>query len=105
MTIVGRLGDNPIGGTGVGVLLLAMLPSIGVRWVMLKVPASWCVSDTVGVVKSRAAPASMASPSSMVMSWISTADCMSPVPVISVSGDSSDGMLSPLMSSASAVEF
>lgn len=102
---VGRLGERPIAGTGVGVLLLAILPSMGLRWLMLKVLASWWVSETVGVAKSRAVPPSIVSPSSIVMSWIPTADCRLSVPVISVSGDSSDGMLSPLMSSASAVEF
>lgn len=39
------------------------------------------------------------------MSWIPTADCISAVSVISASGDSSDGKLSPFKSSGSAVEF
>lgn len=94
-----------MGGTGVGLVVLTMLPSIGARCVMLNVPASWWVSETVGVVRSREAPASMLSPSSMVMSWMPTSDWISVVPVISASGDSSDGILSPLSSSTSTVEF
>lgn len=102
--MAGRPGDNPIVGTGVGLVVFPILPSMAFRCVILKVPGSWCVSDTVGVFSSNDEPANMLSPSSMEISWIPTVDCISVVPVMSASGDSSDGMLSAFKSSVSTVD-
>ena len=66
--MAGRLGDRPMGATGAGFAVLPMLPSIGARWVMLNVPASWCVSETVGLVSSSEEPVNILSPSSMEIS-------------------------------------
>lgn len=102
--MAGRFGESPMVGTAVCVAVFT-LPSIGALCVMLNVSVSWWVSDTVGVVKSRDAPARMLSPSSMVISWMPTAERMPAFSAISVSGDSSEARLSPLMSSGSVVEF
>ena len=97
-------GESPIVGPVGVVASLSMLPSIAERCVMLKVPAS-CASETVGVVNPRgvSTAVSMLSPSSILMSWILTVDCMSaaPTPEISGSPDSSEAMLSALGSSGS----
>ena len=102
--IVVWAGERPIAGPVGVVASLIMLPSIAERCVMLKVPAS-CASETVGVVRPSgvSTAVSMLSPSSMLMSWIPTVDCISAAlpPAISGSPDSSETMLSPLGSSGS----
>lgn len=101
---MGRLGERPIAGPGVGVVF-GRLPSMGALCVMLNVPASG-ISETVGVVRSKAAPAKVLSPSSIAISWKPTAGGISLVPDISASWDSSDWTLSVAFnSSASVVEF
>lgn len=71
---------------------------------MLKVPASG-ISDTVGVVRSRAVPTRVLSPSSIVTSSNPTVVETSPVPDMSASWDPSDCTLSVFKSSVSVVEF
>lgn len=81
--MIGRLGDSPIAGPGVGAGL-GILPSIGALCVILKVPASG-ISETVGVVRSRPVPTKVLSPSSIAMSWKPTVAGISAVPDISAS--------------------